>query len=99
MRRTWRAKTACQMPWHDFRAGETVELEDEKVTERVKALFECLTPEEAEAAKPAAPDPDFNVMLQRLKQAKVTIPKGANKAKVRELFEAHLADGTLPAAV
>lgn len=86
------------MPWHDFAAGETCELDDRQVTDRVKALFTCLTPDEAEAEKePKERDPDYNVMLQRLKQAKITIPKGANKAKVKELFAQMLADGTLPA--
>lgn len=100
MTRTWKAKAACMMPWHDFKAGETCELDDEAVTDRVKALFVCMTPDEVQAEKEkeeAKSDPTYNVMLQRLKQANVTIPRGANKAKIRELFDATLADGTLPA--
>lgn len=98
MTRTWKAKMACQMPWRDFRAGETCELEDEQVNERVRALFVCMTPDEVRAAEEAKkPDPTYNVMLSRLRQANVTIPKGANKAQVKELFDKMLGDATLPA--
>ena len=97
MKRTWKAKTACVMPWHDFKAGAMCDLEDEQVTDRVKSLFVCLTPDEAEKEKaPAKADPEYDVMLQRLKQAKITIPRGAGKDEVKELFAAMLADGTFP---
>ena len=85
------------MPWRDFACGETVELDDEQVTERVKALFVCLTPDEKAALDESKKvDPTYNVMLQRLKQAKVQIPKGANKAAIERLFKENLADGALP---
>lgn len=98
MKRTWKARMACCMPWRDFAAGETCDLEDGEVTDRVRALFDCMTPEEVRAAEEAArPDPDFEVKVQRLRQAKVTIPKRATKAEVEELFRRSLADGELPA--
>lgn len=86
------------MPWHDFECGETVDLDDGQVTDRVKALFTCLTQDEKAAIDETKKvDPTFNVMLQRLKQAKVQIPKGANKAVIERLFQENLADGSLPA--
>lgn len=89
-KRTWVAKMNCQMPFRDFMKGESVELEDDEVTARVKALFECVDkPVEKKA------DPDFNVMVARLRAAKIPIPRGANKEKVSELFNAFLAKGTL----
>ena len=39
MKRVWKAKIACMMPWKDFRQGETCELDDNQVDERVKSLF------------------------------------------------------------
>lgn len=97
MKRTWKAKTACSMPWREFAAGETCELDDGEVTPRVKALFDCLTQEEvAMAAEAAKPDPDFEVMVQRLRQAKVTIPKKATKAEIRSLFVRTLGESELP---
>ena len=44
MKRTWKAKMNCIMPWRDFAKGETCELDDNEVTPRVKELFECLNP-------------------------------------------------------
>lgn len=89
-KRTWVAKMNCQMPFRDFMKGESVELEDDEVTARVKALFECVDkPVEKKS------DPDFNVMVARLRAAKIPIPRGANKEKVSELFNAFLAKGTL----
>lgn len=86
------------MPWRDFAAGETCELDDGEVTDRVKALFDCMTPDEVKAAEEAAkPDPDYEVKLQRLRQAKVTIPKRATKAEVEDLFRRNLEDAELPA--
>ena len=89
-KRTWVAKMNCQMPFRDFLKGESVVLDDNDVTERVKALFECQD-------KPAEKknDPDFNVMVARLRAAKIPIPRGANKEKVSELFNTFLAKGTL----
>lgn len=78
------------MPFRDFLKGESVELDDNDVTARVKALFECVDkPVEKKS------DPDFNVMVARLRAAKIPIPRGANKEKVSELFNAFLAKGTL----
>ena len=89
-KRTWVAKMNCQMPFRDFLKGESVELDDSEVTARVKALFECVdNPVEKKS------DPDFNVMVARLRAAKIPIPRGANKEKVSELFNAFLAKGTL----
>lgn len=89
-KRTWVAKMNCQMPFRDFLKGESVELDDNEVTARVKALFECVDkPVEKKS------DPDFNVMVARLRAAKIPIPRGANKEKVSELFNAFLAKGTL----
>ena len=99
MTRTWKAKCACSMPWRDFACGETCELDDEAVTDRVKALFVCLNEDEKAAMDEAKrEDPTFNVMLQRLKQAKVQIPRGANKAVIERLFRENLEDGSLPHA-
>ena len=70
--------------------GRQDELDDNEVTARVKALFECVDkPVEKKS------DPDFNVMVARLRAAKIPIPRGANKEKVSELFNAFLAKGTL----
>lgn len=89
--RTWRAKMNCQMPWRDFQRNETVELRDSQVDARVKALFECLTPEEA---KPKKTDPDIKVMVERLKAAKITIKRGATEDDIRRLFNDFLAGST-----
>lgn len=89
--RTWRAKMNCQMPWRDFNRNETVELRDSQVDTRVKALFECLTPEEA---KPKTTDPDIKVMVERLKAAKITIKRGATEDDIRKLFNDFLANNT-----
>lgn len=89
--RTWRAKMNCQMPWRDFMKNETVELKDSQVDARVKALFECLTPDEA---KPKDADPDIAVMVSRLKAAKVPLKKNMGENEIRELFERFLAKGS-----
>lgn len=89
--RTWRAKMNCQMPWRDFMKNETVELKDSQVDARVKALFECLTPDEANVAKR---DPDLDVMISRLKAAKVPLKKNMGEQEIRELFERFLAKGS-----
>ena len=89
--RTWRAKMNCQMPWRDFVKNETVELKDSQADARVKALFECLTPDEANGAKR---DPDLDVMISRLKAAKVPLKKSMGEREIRELFERFLAKGS-----
>lgn len=89
--RVWRAKMNCQMPWRDFQKNETVELKDSQVDARVKALFECLTPEEA---KPKGVDPDIAVMVSRLKAAKVPVKKGMDETEIRELFDKFLGKGS-----
>ena len=89
--RTWRAKMNCQMPWRDFQRNETVKLMDSQVDARVKALFECLTPEEA---KPKDTDPDIAVMVSRLKAAKIPLKKNMGSKEIRELFERFLAKGS-----
>lgn len=89
-KRVWRAKMTCQMPFRDFIKGETIELADSDVTPRVKALFECLTPEQARAAEPDD-DPDFKVMIQRLKAAKIPLKRGISKDEVKKLFQEFLA--------
>ena len=89
--RTWRAKMNCQMPWRDFVKNETVELKDSQVDARVKALFECLTPDEA---KQKETDPDIEVMVSRLKAAKVPLKKNMGEKEIRELFERFLAKGS-----
>ena len=88
--RTWRAKMNCQMPWRDFLKGETVELKDSQVDARVKALFDCLTPEEV---SPKKADPDLAVMVSRLKAAKIPMKKNATEAEIRELFAKFLGAG------
>lgn len=94
--RTWRAKMNCQMPWRDFQKGETVELKDSQVDARVKALFECLTPEEA---KPKEADPDIAVMVSRLKAAKVPLKKNMGEKEIRELFDKFLGNGATAAEI
>ena len=89
-KRIWVAKMNCQMPFRDFMKGEEIELDDESVTERVKALFNCRDKEENAEA-----DADFKVMVARLKAAKIPIPRGANKEKVKELFDTFLVKGAL----
>ena len=89
-KRTWVAKMNCQMPFRDFLKGEEVVLDDSEVTARVKALFDCKDkPEEKKN------DPDFKVMVDRLKAAKIPIPRGATKEKVKELFDTFLVKGAL----
>lgn len=87
-KRIWVAKMNCMMPFKDFAKGESVVLDDSEVTPRVKALFECKdVPEKKDD------DPDFKVMVARLKAAKIPIPRGANKEKVKELFKQFLVEG------
>lgn len=94
MKRIWRAKMNCQMPWRDYAKNETVELDDAQVDERVKALFECLTPEEVKAEEDAKKgDPDMKVMVSRLKAAKIPMKKGISKAEVKDLFDRFLGSG------
>ena len=88
--RVWRAKMNCQMPWRDFVRGETVKLKDSQVDSRVRALFDCLTPGEAEEKKV---DPDVAVMVSRLKAAKVPMKKNMSEDKIRELFDRFLGSG------
>lgn len=87
-KRTWVAKMNCMMPFKDFAKGESVVLDDSEVTPRVKALFEC-----KDAPEKKDDDPDFKVMVARLKAAKIPIPRGANKEKVKELFNQFLVEG------
>lgn len=89
--RTWRARMNCQMPWRDFVKNETVKLKDSEVDARVRALFECLTPEEE---KPKDADPDVAVMVSRLKAAKVPMKKNMGEKEIRSLFERFLAKGS-----
>ena len=97
MTRKWRAKCNCMMPWKDFSRGDIIELDDEAVTERVKALFECLTPdEEKKIEEENKVDLDYNVMMARLKQAKITIPKSPTKKVITELFMSTLGKADLP---
>lgn len=88
--RVWRAKMNCQMPWRDFVRGETVKLKDSQVDSRVRALFDCLTPDEAEEKKL---NPDVAVMVSRLKAAKVPMKKNMSEEKIRELFDRFLGSG------
>lgn len=94
--RTWRAKMNCQMPWRDFQKNETVELKDSQVDARVKALFECLTPDEE---KPKDADPDIAVMVSRLKAAKIPMKKNITPKQIRELFDQFLGSGATAGAV
>ena len=92
-KKLWRAKMRCQMPWRDFEKGEMIELDDKDVTVRVKALFECLTPDEAKAADDAKRgDPELKVMIERLKAAKIPLKRGINPNEVKELFKKFLVD-------
>jgi hypothetical protein len=93
-KRIWVAKMNCQMPFRDFVKGEEIELDDEAVTARVKALFDCRDKEEKAEA-----DADFKVMVARLKAAKIPIPRGATKEKVKELFDTFLVKGPLASSV
>ena len=90
VKRTWRAKMNCQMPTRDFLKNETIELFDSEVTPRHRALFECLTPEQAE---PKKADPDLSVMVARLKAAKIPMKKNITDKEVRELFDKFLGSG------
>lgn len=90
VKRTWRAKMNCQMPTRDFLKNETVELFDSEVTPRHRALFECLSPEQAE---PKKADPDLSVMVARLKAAKIPMKKNITDKEVRELFDKFLGSG------
>lgn len=93
-KRTWVAKMNCMMPFKDFAKGESVILDDSEVTPRVKALFECKdVPEKKDD------DPDFKVMVARLKAAKIPIPRGASKEKVKELFNQFLVEGATAPAI
>jgi hypothetical protein len=94
--RTWRAKMNCQMPWRDFLKNETVELKDSQVDARVKALFECLTPEEAKVKER---DPELDVMVSRLKAAKVPLKKNMGEKEIRELFDKFLGKGATAAEI
>lgn len=94
--RTWRAKMNCQMPWRDFVKNETVELKDSQVDARVKALFECLTPEEAKGKER---DPELDVMISRLKAAKIPMKKNITPKQIRELFDQFLGSGATAGAV
>lgn len=94
--RTWRAKMNCQMPWRDFVKNETVELKDSQVDARVKALFECLTPEEAKGKEC---DPELDVMVSRLKAAKVPLKKNMGGREIRELFDKFLGKGATAAEI
>ena len=96
MKRIWKAKMNCIMPWRDFTKGETCELDDSEVTPRVKALFECLNQEEK---KETAEDSDLKIMVERLKAAKVPIKKGYSADKIRELFNEFLGKGATAGAV
>jgi hypothetical protein len=89
-KRIWVAKMNCQMPFRDFVKGEEIELDDENVTARIKALFDCRDKEEKAEA-----DADFKVMVARLKAAKIPIPRGSTKEKVKELFDTFLVKGAL----
>ena len=81
------------MPWRDFEKGETIELDDNDVTVRVKELFECLTPEEAKAADDTKRgDPELKVMIERLKAAKIPLKRGISPEEVKELFKKFLVD-------
>lgn len=92
-KRTWVAKMDCQMPFRDFRKGECWEFDDSEVTVRVKSLFDCLTEKEVEARKEAEKtDPDFKVMVERLKAAKIPLKRGITKDEVRKLFNEFLAN-------
>jgi hypothetical protein len=92
--KVWRAKMRCQMPWRDFDRNETVELDDSQVTARVKELFDCLTPDEVKAEEEAKKeDPDFKVMVARLKAAKIPLKRGISKDEVKELFNQFLVEG------
>ena len=94
-KRMWRAKMNCQMPWHDFIKNETIELDDNDVTQRVKDLFECLTPEEVKAEESAKKDdPEVKVMVSRLKAAKIPMRRGITASEVRVLFNKFLVEGT-----
>lgn len=93
-KRIWVAKMNCQMPFRDFIKGEEVELDDNDVTARVKALFDCRDKEENDKA-----DADLKVMIARLKAAKIPIPRGATKEKVKELFDTFLVKGALASSV
>ena len=94
--RTWRAKMNCQMPWRDFVKNETVELRDSQVDARVKALFECLTPEEAKGKER---DPELDVMISRLKAAKVPLKKNMGEKEIRDLFDKFLGNGATAAEI
>ena len=98
MRRMWKAKMDCQMPWRDFERGEMVELDDEQVTPRVKELFVCLNPD-GEKVKGEADDADIKVMVARLKAAKVPLKKNMSPEKIRELFDEFLGSGATAGAV
>jgi hypothetical protein len=93
-KRTWVAKMNCMMPFKDFAKGESIVLDDSEVTPRVKALFECKN-----IIEEKDDDPDFKVMVARLKAAKIPIPRGANKDKVKELFKQFLVEGATAPAI
>lgn len=98
MKRIWKAKISCQMPWRDFERGETIELDDKDVTERVKALFTCMTPDGG-TIKQEKKDPDLEVMVARLKAAKIPMKKNITPKQIRELFDQFLGSGATAGAV
>lgn len=102
MKRIWKAKISCCMPDHDYAVGEKVELDDEQVTDRVRALFTCMTPDEiADDAKKEVDSHDmtFKVKMQRLKQMNITIPRGANKETIDRLFDEHCVEAVVPTVI
>ena len=86
------------MPWRDFEKGETVELDDEQVNERVKALFDCMTPDGG-TIKEEKKDPDLEVMVARLKAAKIPMKKNITPKQIRELFDQFLGRGATAGAI
>lgn len=74
-------------------AGQIIEFAPGGAPPKVKALFERISDAEARKAKEdaeAKEDMTFRAKVERLKDMKIPIPKGANKAQIDELFDRHV---------
>lgn len=100
MTRTWKALRAGMLSGRCIEKGEIVEMDDSAVTDRVKSLFECLTPDEVRAIEDAKEgDPDMKVMAARLKAAKIPMKRGMKKSEIKELFDRFLVEGATAKSV
>lgn len=73
--------------------GKILEFAEGNAPLKVKALFEKVSDNVAEEERKKAEaqkDMTFRAKVERLKDMKVPIPKGANKEQIDELFRKHI---------